>query len=329
MAFLKRRTQIITRNYVIANPGSEWAGDAMTQEAKHITVCICTYKRPHLLKRLLSELRNQDTDGMFTYSIVVADNDALESAQDVVSEFAASSPVSVVYCAEPFQNIPMARNKAVEHASGDFVAFIDDDEFPAKRWLLTLFEACNRFGADGVVGPVRRYFDERPPKWILKGRFYERPTYPTGFVIDWRKGRTNNVLLKRRLLTSDVPPFRAEFRTGEDQDFFRRMIEMSCVFVWCNEADVYEVVPPMRWKRTFILRRALLRGTVSIAHPTFGWRDVAKSLVAAPVYLAALPLACLFGHHRFMILAEKLSEHMGRLLALLGINTVKEPYVTA
>ncbi len=308
---------------------SEQGSETTAHEPTHITVCICTYKRPRFLKRLLSELRDQETSGSFTHSIVVADNDALQSAKDVVSEFAITSSIAVVYCAEPFQNIPMARNKALEHASGDFVAFIDDDEFPTKRWLLTLFDACNKFAVDGVIGPVRRNFEEPPPSWIVKGRFYERPTYPTGFRIDWTKGRTNNVLLKRRIFRSGVQPFRAEFRSGEDQDFFRRMIDMGCVFVWCDEAEVFEVVPPVRWKRSFILRRALLRGTVSIVHPTFGWRDVVKSIIAVPVYLAALPLACLFGHHRFMILAEKLCEHTGRILALVGVNSVKEPYVTS
>jgi succinoglycan biosynthesis protein ExoM len=300
----------------------------MSDKTNHISVCICTYKRPRFLKRLLEELGGQDTDGLFTYSIVVADNDLSESAKPVVDDFTAVSPIPVTYCVEPRQNIPLARNMAVENATGDFVAFIDDDEFPTKRWLLTLFKACIEYDVDGVLGPVKRHFDEVPPKWIVKGSFYQRPTYPTGLVIDWKKGRTNNVLLKKRIFSAGARPFRPEFRTGEDQDFFRRMIEMGHVFIWCNEAVAYEVVPPIRWRRTFILRRALLRGTVSLLHPTFGARDIFKSFIAALVYTAALPFALVIGHHRFMALLEKLCEHIGRLLALLGINPVREPYVT-
>src|SRR5664280_1724691 len=52
---------------------------------KHISVCICTYKRPWLLKRLLGEIGKQETGGLFSYSIVVADNDALRSAEATVS----------------------------------------------------------------------------------------------------------------------------------------------------------------------------------------------------------------------------------------------------
>ncbi len=295
-------------------------GEEMTNETKHISVCICTYKRPRFLKRLLEELDGQDTSGLFTYSIVVADNDHLQSGEAVVRDFAAASSIPIKYCVEPRQNIALTRNKAIENANGDFVAFIDDDEFPTRRWLLTLFKACDEFGVDGVLGPVKRHFDEEPPKWVVKGKFYERPTYPTGFVIDWSKGRTNNVLLKRRIVAASAQPFRPQFLTGEDQDFFRRMIEKGHVFVWCNEAVVYEVVPPIRWKRTFMLRRALLGGAVSVIGPTFGALAIAKSVIAVPAYTAALPFALVLGHHRFMILSVKLFEHLGKLLALMGIK---------
>ena len=113
----------------------------MSNEAHHIAVCVCTYKRPQLLKRLLEELRGQDTGGLFTYSIVVVDNDHSRSAEAVVGDFAVSSGIPIKYCIEPQQNIALARNRAIDNVDGDLIAFIDDDEFPIKSWLLTLFEA--------------------------------------------------------------------------------------------------------------------------------------------------------------------------------------------
>ena len=68
-----------------------FAFDVKRGEEKRVCVCICTYKRPELLKHLLSELANQETAGFFTYSIVVVDSDYLESAKQVVTEFASMS----------------------------------------------------------------------------------------------------------------------------------------------------------------------------------------------------------------------------------------------
>ncbi len=294
----------------------------------HICVCICTFKRPNLLQRLLIELAKQDTGGNFTYSIVVVDNDHLRSAETCVLKFSAASPVPIRYCVEPRQNIALARNKAIENANGDFAAFLDDDEFPARDWLLSAFQACEKYQVDGVVGPVKRHFDMIPPKWVVQGNFYERPTYATGFVIDWTQGRTNNVLLKREVILPGEQPFRPEFRSGEDQDFFRRAIARGRSFVWCNEAQVFEVIPPVRWRRTFMLRRALLQGSVTVLHPTFGAREVLKSILAVPLYFAALPFALVLAHHKFMTILVKLFNHIGQLLALLKINVITEPYVT-
>ncbi len=106
------------------------------------------------------------------------------------------------------------------------------------------------------------------------------------------------------------------------------MIDKGRVFVWCNEAVAYEVVPPIRCQRKFMLKRALLRGAVSLVHPTFGVRHIAKSVVAVPGYAAALPFALVLGHHRFMTCLVKLFDHLGRLLALVGIKPIAEPYVT-
>jgi succinoglycan biosynthesis protein ExoM len=300
----------------------------MTAHLPHVTVCICTYLRPRLLERLLDALRDQETSGAFTYSIVVADNDRARSAGPAVRAFAATTSIPVTYCVEPRRNIALARNTAVAHADGDFVAFIDDDEFPTRSWLASLFNACRTYGVAGVLGPVRPHFDETPPAWVVRGRFYERPSYPTGFEIDWRKGRTGNVLLKRELFTADPQPFRPEFLTGEDQDFFRRMIERGHRFVWCDEAVAYEEVPPVRWTRGFMLRRALLRGTVSLLHPTAGARQILKSLIAVPAYAAALPFLACAGQGRFMTALIKLCDHAGRLLAAVGIKAIGEPYVT-
>jgi glycosyltransferase involved in cell wall biosynthesis len=293
----------------------------------HVTVCVCTYKRPLLLDRLLECLGRQETDGKFTYSVVVVDNDSRRSAESVVTSFASRGRVAVEYRLESRQNIALARNKAVESARAGFVAFIDDDELPIERWLVTLFDACQDYGVDGVLGPVMPHFDERPPAWVVKGGFYDRARYPTGFVIDGNKGRTGNVLLKADLFEQGATAFRPEFLTGEDQDFFTRMIAKGRVFIWCDEAEAYEVVPPVRWKRSFMLRRALLSGATSLVGKSDA-RDIARSLIAVPAYALWLPFTVPLGHAQSMRLLVKLFDHLGKLLAAVGIKPIKDQYVT-
>jgi succinoglycan biosynthesis protein ExoM len=278
---------------------------------------------------LLEELRRQETRGQFTFSIVVADNDRLQSGKEAVCAFAQAGGIETAYCVEPEQNIALARNRALARAKGDFVAFIDDDELPFRDWLSCLLKACAEPDVDGVLGPVESRFEREPPAWVRKSGIFDRPTHESGCVIAWEDARTGNVMLKRRALEGIGVVFRREFGSGsEDQDLFRRLDEAGRRFIWCKEAVVYETVPAIRWRPSFMLRKALQRGKNSFKYAPYRVRGLVKAFVAIPLYSLALPFLWVAGRHHFMKYLIKLFDHTGRVIALFGFNPGGDVYVT-
>lgn len=291
----------------------------------HISICICTYQRPDLLRRLILALSRQQTGGLFTFEVVIVDNDSGKSGEPIVTELSKTSQFQVSYYTEARRSISLARNRSIEMATGQAIAFIDDDEFPTETWLLNLYNTLVKLGADGVLGPVRPHFEDGAPEWIKKAGLYNRPEHPTGFVLAWEGCRTGNVLFKRELIQFEDPVFDPAFGTGgSDVDFFRRMMSKGHTFMWCNEAIVYESVPPSRWDRRNLIRRALLRGRNSFRHPEGRWSNVGKALFAIPIYVVSLPFLQIVGHHHFMRYLIKLCDHTGRLLAALGVTPIRE-----
>jgi succinoglycan biosynthesis protein ExoM len=296
--------------------------------ADHITVCICTFKRPDYLTRLLKSLWNQTPDPRYTWSVAVVDNDAAASASHTVHQLAPDSPVAIRYAVEPQQNIARARNRAVRLACGKYLAFIDDDEFPGETWLSALFTTCEQTGSDGVLGPVVPHFESPPPSWLIRSRICERPRFPTGTVLDHTRTRTGNVLLRSSLFEHQATPFDPAYgRTGgEDVDFFRRMIVQGNRFIWCDEAEVYETVPPQRWKRAYHLRRAFIAGRVHDTYlagsaKVFGrWVAAAKSFAACVAYATVLPVMIIRGEHAVLRYLIKGAHHAGRLSSFAGLH---------
>jgi len=285
----------------------------------HISVCVCTFKRPELLARTLAGLGNLETGQLFSYSVVVVDNDVLESARPTVEAFAAKTPVTLRYVVEPKPNISLARNRAVCSADGNMVAFIDDDEIPTPGWLANLHRTLVEQAVDGVLGPVKPHFDSEPPKWVTSSGIYERRPHHTGEILKWSDGRTANALLRREVFNAEGSGFKPEFLTGEDVDFFRRAISRGCRFVWCAEGVVHEIEPPERWRRLYLVRKALHRGATTRLHPTFSAVEVVKSLVAVPAYALSLPIMALRGGGAFTVVLVKLCDHLGKLLAVAGV----------
>lgn len=304
-------------------------GEARRSVIPHVCVCICTYKRPHALRRVLCELGRQQTSYQFTYSIAVVDNDEAQSGEEAIGEFRSRSKVPISYLVEPTRGIARARNRVVLNAAGDYLALIDDDEYPEQDWLAKMFEVCKKYNADGVLGPVLREFEGAPPAWLRKSNLYSRTTYSTGVPVGWLESRTSNALIKRSVFAGDDVPFRPQLRCSEDQDFFHRKIEAGFNFVWTEQAIVHEVLAPSRWTCRYLVQRALMQGASSLQMPLCQVTNVGKSILAVPVYIVVLPFTILFGQHRFMVLLEKLCHHLGKLLKTVGIDLVREEYVSS
>lgn len=143
----------------------------LPSQTLQICVCICTYKRPLLLRRLLDALPKQLRGSIdFEVTCTVVDNDASRSAETIVSGFCKDTGFPLRYECEPERNFAIVRNRAVDSSDGHFIAFVDDDEVPANNWLLNLMDALYSFGSDGALGPVRPYFEEEAPGWLKRSR---------------------------------------------------------------------------------------------------------------------------------------------------------------
>jgi succinoglycan biosynthesis protein ExoM len=300
-----------------------------TPQPEHISVCICTFRRPELLGQLLTAVQRQRTDGRFDYSIVVVDNDDQESARPVVTSFVRKG-MRLNYAVEPRQNISLARNRAIADATGDYIAMIDDDEIPDDTWLLDLYRETLRMSVDGVLAPVLPKFCEEPPVWVVRGGFFDRPAPATGHVLRWTETRSGNVLMRRAVFQRSSDWFDPALGSGgEDREFFRRKIAQGFVFAWTNDGAVREWVPAARWGRKFLMKRALLRGKMSLHKRDGRALSLLKSMAAVPAYCVALPVAALLGAHAVMTCLVRACDHLGKLLALLGMNPVRELYVQA
>lgn len=225
-----------------------------------ISVCVCTFRRPDGLRRLLRSLCHLDPVTP-PHEVIVVDNDAGMTAEPAIRE-ARAEGLNVQYLVAPVRGIARARNCSLEPATGEFVAFIDDDEEADPQWLVRLWGEVMRHDDDGGVGPVVPKFNDHTPRWLIEGRFFERPRLPTGTLLAAWQTRTGNALIRRQPLMALPGPFdeRYDFSGGEDTDLFVRLIDGGCRFIAVDQAVVYEHLPPSRTKVRWLLQRRFLTG---------------------------------------------------------------------
>jgi succinoglycan biosynthesis protein ExoM len=282
-----------------------------------------------MLARALDGVTSQVTEDKFSFELVVVDNDSKRSGEDVVRKFQQNEGLRIAYDCEMEQNISLTRNRAVRNASGNLVAFIDDDEAPVKDWLYKLYHAMQAGNADGALGPVLPFYPPGTPEWLRKGNLFDRRRFPTGTRLTVRHMRTGNALLSRSLFTEGSNWFDPAFgRTGgEDVDFFRRQLDQGRVFVWCDEAAAYEMIPPDRWQTAFHFKKyfriGILNGERLRKGRIPGLMGLMKTIITVPAWFIVMLISFPFGKHLWIRPALKLTYSGGCILAWCGFSVMR------
>jgi len=231
-----------------------------TPGRSRVAICVATFLRPYMLAELLIGISRLRFRKMPTPDlvVVVVDNDPARSAEEICS--AVSLPWPLKYAPEPRRGIAQARNRSIREAEdADFIAFIDDDEYPSTVWLDELLWTQTTFVADVVCGPVLPDFDDDVPNWVRAGKFFDRAIQDSGRAAD--SCYTGNALI-RRALFDRLSLFDERFALtgGEDTQFFLRVRQSGFTIVSSRHAVVHEPVPRSRGNLRWVLQRAYQSG---------------------------------------------------------------------
>jgi len=145
-----------------------------------ITVAICTLNRAESLGRTLTSLAEMSVPDGLVWEVVVVNNNCTDDTDAVIESFADGRlPIRREF--QQQRGLSLARNRAVDTAKGDYIAWIDDDVIVEPDWLAAYADAFARWPEAAVFGgPITPRFIPPLPKWFeeaepyLSGRVFAR-----------------------------------------------------------------------------------------------------------------------------------------------------------
>ncbi len=203
-----------------------------------ISIVIPTNNREEKLKKLLKSLDAQKT-GVDFEMIVVIDNLTDTLSSDFLKNL--SHPIRTI-------NIPnsgpgIARNKGVEIATGEVIAFIDDDCLPVGNWVEEIYQ----------------FFEKHPEVKILHGSIVSQLASMPPFIHSFQftdEPKTTNLIVKKDFFieSGGFDPVLSYW--SEEKEFFERARRGNAVIGYSENIKI-EHPPAVR-------RFSLFRSFISI-----------------------------------------------------------------
>ena len=203
-----------------------------------VAICIPTFRRPRMLKRLLDAVAALKTDARILSWLRTMTRECLAGFS--LCDSLNSYPWPLIAMIAPKRGIAEARNALIEEAlkgEAQFIAMIDDDEWPQEDWIEKFLACARATNADVLQGSIL----------FGHGRAADghgdirAPSGPIAML----QG-AGNVLIRRAVLEEMPKPwFDPAFALsgGEDRDFFVRLNCAGKHFAWSDEARAHGDIP--------------------------------------------------------------------------------------
>ena len=181
-----------------------------------VSVVIPTYNRASLLIRAIESVFSQSYKN---FEIIVVDDASTDNTREVVSKFL-DDPRVVYIRNEKNMGVSASRNRGIRYGRGEFVAFLDSDDYWLRDKLRKQVEIIMSDDDVGMVYTGERFIDE-------EGRIIrdEIPKY-SGFVYHVLLSKNfispSSTLLRKEVFEK-VGFFREDMNYREDYEFFLRV----------------------------------------------------------------------------------------------------------
>lgn len=258
----------------------------------NITVILCTYNRNQSLAKALESVAASIMPDAVQWTVMVIDNNSKDQTREVVEGFCRRFPARFSYVFEARQGKSYALNTGVEQASGDVLAFMDDDVEVDPEWLhkLTAPLSSERWaGAGGRILPEQGFV---PQQWMDMGDRHglaplamfdlgmepgKLGEAPFGTNMAFRK----QVFAKHGGFRTDLGPQPGSEIRSEDSEFGSRLLAAGEQLWYEPSALVYHIVPQKRARKAYFQTWWFGKGRADV-------REMGKE--KARWYVAGVPL---------------------------------------
>ncbi len=179
----------------------------MSEKNPKISIIVPCYNAQRFLHKCLNTILNQTIKDI---EIICVDDCSTDDTAQILLEFAKKDKRIKILTHAKNSGISVTRNTGIEAATGDYIAFIDSDDYIDVTMMEKLYNKAEKTGAEIVLSNIYLYFEDTGAKQLFRDNRYftylssrlftltEEPRLVT-YIGVWDRIYTRDLILKNNL----------------------------------------------------------------------------------------------------------------------------------
>lgn len=183
-----------------------------------LSIIIPVYNASKLLNRCIDSIFNQKTK--YTYEVIFVDDGSTDNSVELIK---ARKELNIILYQQQNSGPSVARNKGIELAKGEYIAFLDADDYWLNGFIEKTLEFIKSDNKLVAVSVAQRHvaYDKQSTETTFQLKYRNNYIIPSFFEF-WVKYNhvcTGSVVLKTEI-AKEVGGMREELRATEDWEFW-------------------------------------------------------------------------------------------------------------
>lgn len=179
-----------------------------------VSVIVPFYNVEGYIEKCLETLVNQTLDDI---EIILVNDGSKDRSIDIVKRFLQQYPKKITYLEKENGGLSDARNYAIPYAKGEYIAFLDSDDYVEKDMYKSMYELARKENSDMVECNFYWEYQNKRKEDIGKIYHGKKEMMEKVRVVAWNK------LIKREILEKTQIQFPKGYRY-EDVEFTYKLI---------------------------------------------------------------------------------------------------------
>ena len=197
-----------------------------------ISIIVPVYNVEKYIAKCLKSLTLQTLQGI---EIIIVNDGSLDRSIDIIEKYVKENPTKIKYYEKKNGGLSSARNYGIEYATGEYVAFLDSDDYVEINMYEEMYNLAKKENADMVECDFiweweygKKVYDKRK-EYKTKEDMMKKPR-----VVVWNK------IYKREILNKNKIRF-PEGLIYEDMEFFYKLLPHLNKISYINKYFVHYI----------------------------------------------------------------------------------------